>query len=40
MIYAVVAEGNSTVNNADALYRRHSHFAENLEKLGAVIREI
>jgi UDP-N-acetylglucosamine 1-carboxyvinyltransferase len=37
---AMIAEGESTILNADALYRGHPHFSENLRKLGAVIEEI
>jgi len=37
---AMVADGDSTIINADALYRGHPHFSENLKKLGAKIEEI
>ncbi|CAN5307940.1 UDP-N-acetylglucosamine 1-carboxyvinyltransferase [soil metagenome] len=37
---AMISEGESTILNADALYRGHPHFAENLRKLGAEIEEI
>ncbi len=37
---AMIAEGESTILNADALYRGHPHFAENLRRLGAKIQEI
>jgi len=36
----MIAEGESTILNADALYRGHPHFAENLKRLGAEIEEI
>ncbi len=36
---AMIAEGESIILNADALYRGHPHFAENLQKLGALIEE-
>jgi len=36
---AMIAEGESLILNADALYRGHPHFAENLRKLGAKIKE-
>lgn len=39
VMVAMLAEGESTILNADALYRGHPHFAENLRKLGAVIEE-
>ena len=37
---AMISEGESTILNADALYRGHPHFAENLRKLGAQIEEV
>jgi UDP-N-acetylglucosamine 1-carboxyvinyltransferase len=37
---AMIAKGESTILNADALYRGHPHFAKNLRKLGAVIEEV
>lgn len=37
---AMIAEGQTTILNADSLYRGHPHFSENLKKLGAVIEEI
>jgi len=37
---AMVAEGESTILNADTLYRGHAHFSDNLCRLGAVIEEI
>lgn len=37
---AMVAEGETTILNADALYRGHPHFSENLKRLGAQIEEI
>jgi UDP-N-acetylglucosamine 1-carboxyvinyltransferase len=37
---AMVAEGESLILNADALYRGHPHFSDNLKKLGAVIEEV
>ncbi len=36
----MIAEGESVILNADALYRGHPHFSENLQKLGAKIAEI
>lgn len=37
---AMIAKGESTILNADALYRGHPRFAENLRSLGAKIEEI
>jgi len=37
---AMLAKGESTILNADALYRGHPHFSENLKRLGAQIEEI
>lgn len=37
---AMIAEGETTILNADSLYRGHPHFSENLKKLGAVIEEL
>lgn len=37
---ALLAEGESTILNADALFRGHPHFAENLKKLGVKIEEV
>lgn len=37
---AMIAEGETTILNADALYRGHDNFAQNLKKLGAKISEI
>lgn len=37
---AMMAEGETTILNADALYRGHPHFSENLTKLGADIEEV
>jgi UDP-N-acetylglucosamine 1-carboxyvinyltransferase len=37
---AMIAQGETTILNADALYRGHPHFSENLKKLGANINEI
>lgn len=37
---AMIAQGESTILNADTLYRGHPHFSENLRRLGAVIEEI
>lgn len=37
---AMIADGKSLILNADVLYRGHPHFAENLKKLGAVIKEV
>lgn len=34
---AMIAEGETTILNADALYRGHPHFEENLRRLGAEI---
>ncbi|OGM13249.1 hypothetical protein A3D84_00750 [Candidatus Woesebacteria bacterium RIFCSPHIGHO2_02_FULL_42_20] len=36
---AMVSQGDSEILNAEALYRGHPHFAENLKKLGASIKE-
>ena len=36
----MIAEGESTILNADALYRGHPFFSENLQKLGAKIEEV
>lgn len=36
---AMIAEGKTTILNADALYRGHPDFAKNLQKLGASIEE-
>jgi UDP-N-acetylglucosamine 1-carboxyvinyltransferase len=37
---AMIAKGETTILNADALYRGHPNFAKNLQKLGAKIEEI
>ncbi len=37
---AMMAEGETTILNADALYRGHPNFSKNLKKLGAEIEEI
>lgn len=37
---AMIAQGESTIVNADALYRGHPFFAKNLKKLGGKIEEI
>lgn len=37
---AMTAKGETTILNADALYRGHPNFAKNLQKLGAKIEEI
>jgi len=37
---AMIAEGETTILNADALYRGHPYFSENLRKLGAKIEEV
>ncbi len=37
---AMIAEGESLILNADALYRGHPYFSDNLRKLGADIEEI
>lgn len=39
-IAAMMAEGESVILNADALYRGHPHFAQNLRNLGASIEEL
>ncbi|MCX7928108.1 MAG: UDP-N-acetylglucosamine 1-carboxyvinyltransferase [Patescibacteria group bacterium] len=36
---ALIAEGQTTILNADALYRGHPNFKENLHKLGVEIKE-
>lgn len=36
----MISEGESTILNAEALYRGHPDFAENLQKLGAKIEEV
>lgn len=36
----MISEGESTILNADALYRGHPLFSENLQKLGSEIEEI
>ena len=36
----MISDGESTILNAEALYRGHPHFAENLQKLGAKIDEV
>lgn len=40
VIAAMMAEGETTILNADALYRGHPNFEENLKKLGAEIEII
>lgn len=40
VLACMIAEGESTILNADALYRGHPYFAENLQKLGAKIEEV
>lgn len=40
VIAAMMAEGETTILNADALYRGHPNFKENLERLGAEIEII
>lgn len=37
---AMIAKGETIILNADALYRGHPKFAENLQRLGAKIEEI
>ncbi len=37
---AMIAEGETTILNADSLYRGHPHFSENLRRLGAKIEEV
>ena len=37
---AMIADGETTILNADALYRGHPNFAENLRKIGAKIEEV
>jgi UDP-N-acetylglucosamine 1-carboxyvinyltransferase len=39
VIAALISEGETTILNADALYRGHPHFKENLKKLGISINE-
>ncbi len=36
---AMIADGESEILNADALYRGHPHFSENLKRLGGKIEE-
>jgi UDP-N-acetylglucosamine 1-carboxyvinyltransferase len=36
----LIAEGETTILNADAIHRGHPHFVENLKKLGANIEEV
>jgi len=36
---SMLAEGETTILNADSLYRGHPHFVENLRRLGAKIEE-
>ncbi len=40
VISAMISEGETVILNADALYRGHPHFSQNLKKLGAKIEEI
>jgi len=40
VIAAMIAEGETTILNADALYRGHPNFEENLKRLGAEIEII
>lgn len=40
VVAAMCAQGESTILNAEALYRGHPHFSENLQKLGINIEEI
>lgn len=37
---AMISEGETTILNADALYRGHPHFSQNLTNLGASIQEL
>jgi len=37
---AMIAEGETVIQNADSLYRGHPNFAKNLASLGAKIEEI
>jgi UDP-N-acetylglucosamine 1-carboxyvinyltransferase len=37
---AMLAQGESTILNADSLYRGHPNFSENLKRIGAKIEEI
>lgn len=37
---AMISRGETKILNADALYRAHPRFAQNLKKLGAKIREV
>ncbi|MFC1649134.1 UDP-N-acetylglucosamine 1-carboxyvinyltransferase [Patescibacteria group bacterium] len=39
MMVAMIAEGETTILNADVLYRGHPNFSQNLKNLGASIRE-
>lgn len=36
----LIADGETTILNADAIHRGHPHFVENLKKLGADIEEV
>ena len=40
VIACMISEGESTILNADALYRGHPDFAKNLRNLGAAISEV
>jgi len=40
VIAAMIAEGETTILNADSLYRGHPDFAKNLKRFGAKIEEI
>lgn len=40
VMIAMIAEGDSLILNADALYRGHPKFASNLQKLGVKIEEV
>ncbi|KKU97940.1 MAG: EPSP synthase (3-phosphoshikimate 1-carboxyvinyltransferase) superfamily [Candidatus Amesbacteria bacterium GW2011_GWB1_48_13] len=37
---AMIADGTTTIINADSIHRGHPHFAQNLRRLGAKIEEI
>jgi UDP-N-acetylglucosamine 1-carboxyvinyltransferase len=40
VVSSMLAEGETTILNADSLYRGHPNFSENLRKLGADIEEV
>ena len=39
MMCALISDGETVILNADALYRGHPNFSNNLKKLGAKIEE-